>query len=176
MPEPDALPTTDGGPARPWIALVGVPGHDLDALERALCTFGLSSLEAPRLRAVSSKALGALGRSWWDAPVSAAGAGSDGPPATLDQELEAFVAPARKAFLEAAGNARDRSRPAPAALLLADQVTASLLPLLLRGWERRLAWSSSSPTRSRRPGTWCAPVALSNLAPWPHGSGTSVRR
>ncbi|MGD0943985.1 MAG: glycosyltransferase family 2 protein [Acidimicrobiales bacterium] len=132
MPEPDALPTTDGGPARPWIALVGVPGHDLDALERALCTFGLSSLEAPRLRAVSSKALGALGRSWWDAPVSAAGAGSDGPPATLDQELEAFVAPARKAFLEAAGNARDRSRPAPAALLLADQVTASLLPLLLR--------------------------------------------
>ena len=36
MPEPDALPTSKGVPARPWIALVGSSAYDLDVCVKAL--------------------------------------------------------------------------------------------------------------------------------------------
>ena len=66
MPEPDALPTAKGAPARPWIALVGASEHDLGAIDRSLYTLGLSSTDTPGTKAVSPKARLALEDRWWE--------------------------------------------------------------------------------------------------------------
>jgi GT2 family glycosyltransferase len=53
MPEPDALPTSKGVPARPWIALVGSSAYDLDVCVKALGLLVLPPPAGPRLRAIA---------------------------------------------------------------------------------------------------------------------------
>ena len=132
MVDPDALPTTKPGPARPWIVLAGLEGHDLGAILGALGTLGLSSVDAPGLRAISKGALEALGQRWWDATPGRSGIEVGSLAKLLDRRLEAFIAPTRKAFLHATESLSDTGSPTTPGFVLADPSLSCLLPLLER--------------------------------------------
>ena len=72
MPEPDALPTSNDGQARGWIALVGVSTRELMVLEEALCMIGAFSASAARLKVVAPQEDAGSGPSWRDRAPAAA--------------------------------------------------------------------------------------------------------
>jgi GT2 family glycosyltransferase len=64
MPEPDALPTSEGGPACPTIALVSASSSELKVLEKALGMLVLALPAGPRLLAVTPGRFGPAGWQW----------------------------------------------------------------------------------------------------------------
>ncbi|MGA2528815.1 MAG: glycosyltransferase, partial [Acidimicrobiales bacterium] len=66
MPEPYAHPTSTGGPACPWIALVGVSTPELRLFEEALGLFGTSSPSGHRLKVLRPETPKSGQDPWWD--------------------------------------------------------------------------------------------------------------